>query len=73
MKSKQIFKAFPDKIAYLLCTYNPTFHESIDVQGTKFYQSLKENLTNLNFLGRKETAGTSAKHYLQIVQIQSCP
>ena len=53
MQSKQIFKEFSDKIAYLICPDNPTFHKHYDVRGTKVYQSLKENLTNLTFLGRK--------------------
>ena len=48
------------KIAYLICWYNPTFHKHNDVQGTKFYQSLKDNLTNVKFLGRKEASVTAA-------------
>ena len=58
VQDKQIFKVFPDKISYLICPEHPTFHHQDDVQGTKVYQSLKENLTNLAFLGRKETSFT---------------
>ena len=60
MWAKQIFKSFSDKISYLICPENPSFHEHNDVQGTKFFESLKENLTNLTFLGRKETSITAA-------------
>ena len=60
MRAKKIFKAFSEKIAYLICQDNTTFHEHNNVQGTKVYQSLKENLTNITFLGRKETSVTSA-------------
>ena len=60
MADKQIFEAFSDKIAYLIFPYNPMFHKHNYVQGTKVYQSLKENLTNINFLGRKETLFTAA-------------
>ena len=41
MRSKQIFKAFSDKNSYLICSENPTSREHNDVQGTKFFQSLK--------------------------------
>ena len=61
MKSKHIFKAFSDKIAYLICPDRPTFHKDNGVQGTKVYQSLKENLSNLTFGGRKETAVIAAR------------
>ena len=50
MRAKQIFKEFSDKIAYLICPDKPIFQEDNDVQGTKVFQSLKENLTNLTFL-----------------------
>ena len=53
MRDKQIFKAFSDKIACLICPDNPTFHENNDVKGIKVYQSLKENLIILAFWGRK--------------------
>ena len=43
MISKQIFKAFSENSVYLIYPDNPTFHERNDVQGTKVYQSLKEN------------------------------
>ena len=49
MKSKQIFKAFSDKINHLICPENPSFHGQNDVQGTEFFQSLKAILTNLTF------------------------
>ena len=45
----QIFKLFSDKIAYIICPDNPKFHKHNDVQGTKVYQPLKENLTNITF------------------------
>ena len=61
MQAKHIFKAFSDKITYLVCPSNPNFHKHEDVQGTKVYQSLKENLTNLTFLGRKKTSVTAAR------------
>ena len=38
MRDKQIFKAFSDKITYLIYQDNPTFHEHNDVQRTKVYQ-----------------------------------
>ena len=38
MRTKQIFKAFSEIIAYLIFPDNPTFHEHNDVQGTKVYQ-----------------------------------
>ena len=60
MRSKQIFKEFPEKIAYLIYPDNPTFHEHNDVQGTKVYQSLKEILKNLTSGGKKETSVTAA-------------
>ena len=41
MRSKQIFKEFSEKNAYLICPDNLTFSERNDVQGTKVYQSLK--------------------------------
>ena len=41
MRDKQIFKSFSEKIAYLICPYNPNFYERNYVQGTKVYQSLK--------------------------------
>ena len=53
MRAKQIFKYSSDKIAYLVYPYNPNFHKHNDTQVTKVYQSQKENLTNLTFLGRK--------------------
>ena len=53
MRAKKIFKEFSEKIAYLICPDNTTFYEHNDVQGTKIYQSLKENLTNITFLGSK--------------------
>ena len=59
MQTKQIFKEFSDKLSYLICPDDPTFNKHMDVQGTKVYQSLKENLTNLTFLGRKETSVTA--------------
>ena len=43
MQAKQIFKAFSDKITYLICPDNPIFHEDNDVQGTKVHHSSKEN------------------------------
>ena len=61
MQAKEIFKSFLYKIAYLICPYNPTFHKQNGVKGTKIYQSLKENLTNLTLLGRKETLVTAAR------------
>ena len=60
MRVKNIFKSFLDKIAYLICPDKPTFHEYNDVQGTKVYNSLKENLKNLAFWVRKETSVTAA-------------
>ena len=60
MRAKKIFKEFSGKTAYLICPDNTTFHEHNDVQGTKVYQSLRENLTNITFLGSKETLVTSA-------------
>ena len=59
MTAKQIFKAFQEKITYLICPDNPTFHKYINVQRTEVYQSLKENLTNITFWGRKETLFTA--------------
>ena len=38
IRAKQIFKKISDKIAYLICSENPTFHEQNDVQGTKVFQ-----------------------------------
>ena len=61
MLVKHIFKAFSDKITYLICPDRPTFHKDNCVQGTKVYQSLKENLSNLTFGGRKETAVIAAR------------
>ena len=49
MRSKHICKAFSDKIAYLIYPDDPTFHKDGDVQVTKVYQSLKEDLTNITF------------------------
>ena len=60
MQFKRILKSFPKPIDYLICPENPTFHEQNNVQGKKSFQSLKENSTNLNFLGRKETSVTAA-------------
>ena len=60
MRAKQIFKAFSDKIACLICPNKLTFHKDNDVKVTKVYQPLKENLTNLTFLVRKETPDTAA-------------
>ena len=60
MRAKQIFKYSSDKIAYLVYPYNPNFHKHNDTQVTKVYQSQKENLTNLTFLGRKEISATAA-------------
>ena len=48
------------KNAYLICSYNPTFHLQIDVQGMNVYQSLEEKLTKLTFLGREVTLVTAA-------------
>ena len=53
MIDKQIFKSISEKIDYLICLDNPTFHKRNDVQGTKIYQSLKENLSNLTLWGSK--------------------
>ena len=61
MQSKQIWRVFSDKIDYLIWPDNPTFPENNDVKGIKFFQSLKENLTNIIFLGRKETLVTAAR------------
>ena len=52
-------KPFQKKIAYLICPDNPTFQKYNDVKGNCFYQPIKENLTNLIFLGRKETLVTA--------------
>ena len=60
MRDKHIFKAFTDKIAYLIFPDKPTFNKDDDLQGTKVYQSLKENLTNITFLGGKKTSVTAA-------------
>ena len=59
MRAKQILKLFSEKIAYLICLDNPTFHKHNDIQGTKVYHSLKEILTNITFLVRKETSVTA--------------
>ena len=48
------------KQTYLICPNNPTFYRNNDVQVTQVYQSLKENLTNLTFLGKKKTLVTAA-------------
>ena len=55
LQYKQIFKAFSEKIAYLICPKHPTFNLQDNVPGTKVYQSLKEILKSLAYLGRKET------------------
>ena len=60
MQSKQIFKAFSDKIYYLIYPQNPNLHGNNDVQETKVFQSLKENLTNPTFLEITETSVTAA-------------
>ena len=60
MRANYIFKSFSDKIDYLICPENKLFHKQNDVRQTKVFLSLKENLTNLAFLGRKETLVTSA-------------
>ena len=44
---------------HLICPDSANFHGHNYVQGTKVYQSLIENLTNITFLGRKETSFTS--------------
>ena len=59
MQANQIFKAFSDKMSYIICPDNPTFHEQNYVHRTKTFQSLNENLTNITFWGRKETPVTS--------------
>ena len=40
IQTKQIFKAFSDKIACLICSEHPTFHQQNDAQGMNVYQSL---------------------------------
>ena len=61
MRAKQIFKALSDKIAYLICPDNPTFHEHNNVKGTKVNKSLKENLTNPSFLIWNKTLVTAVR------------
>ena len=58
--AKHIFTSSSEKIAYLICLDGPTFHKHNDVQGTRVYQSLKESLTNLTFLGREDKSVTAA-------------
>ena len=60
MRAKQIFKSFSDKIAYLICPEQPTFHQQDYAQGMNVYQSMKENLSNITFLGSKETSVVAA-------------
>ena len=67
MRAKNIFKAFSEKIAYLICPDKPKFHEHNYVQGTKVYHQFKENLTNNTSLGREKppvtAASISSKHF----------
>ena len=68
MGSKKIFKAFLDKIAYLICTDNPTFHERNDVQGTKVYQPFN-CLKNYHIFEKERNIVDSCDHYCQIIWI----
>ena len=60
MQAKQIFKTISDKIVNTICPGHPTFHQQDDSQGMNVYQSLKENLSNITFLGSNEISVTSA-------------
>ena len=60
IKPKQIFRELSEKNDSPIYLDNPNFHEHNYVQGTNIYQSLKENLTNITFLGKKETSVTAA-------------
>ena len=51
-------QSISDKIPYLIPPDKGNVYPINDVQGTKVYHSLKENLTNLTSLGRKETLVT---------------
>ena len=59
LQDNHIFKTFSDKISYLICPEHPIFQQLHDKQGMNVYQSLKENLTNITFMGRKEASVTS--------------
>ena len=43
IQAKYIFKAFSDKIACLVCSEHPTFHQHNYAQKMNVYQSLKED------------------------------
>ena len=60
MRYKLISKAFSVKISYIICPEHLTFHEQVDAKGINVYQSPKEILSNITFLGSKEKYFISA-------------
>ena len=52
MLAKQIIIVIYDKIAFLVCPENPTFHlQAGNMKETKLLNTVKENITNLTFFG----------------------
>ena len=61
-QENQIFRVIYGKIGFLICTENPTFHpQDGNIQETKVFNTVKENITKLNFFGSRDTSVTSAR------------
>ena len=71
-ESQEDFQRIFRKNAYLICPDNTIFHAHNDGQGTKVYQSLKENLTNITLLGSKETSVTAASIIAKSFEFNYC-
>ena len=54
IQANHTFKQTSNKIAYLNYPEHPTFHKWDDAKGMNIYQSMKQNLSNITFMGRKE-------------------
>ena len=61
LRAKQIYRVVSDKIAFLICPENPTFHvQDINIQYTKVFNTVKNNIKNLDLFGIRDALVTSA-------------
>ena len=58
---KQIFGVISDKIYFLVCPDNPKFHlQAVNMPETSLFKIVKENITNRNLFGSRDTSVTAA-------------